>query len=250
MFMTDNCPVRLIKGIILSSYEPDAATAEVVAQYLQDHPDFFKERQALVEQLSLPTHREGAVSLIEIQLKRQREKIVRLEEEITELMSIANGNDQNFHQFMALQEKILSCDTLNQVVSAIEQFAKGLSLTAYVKLLDHTEPKLHISQSSWQRFVTNHLNGKQAYLGRLKKADRERLFANDHSSELGSFVVLPLEKKSPQGMIAFSSEDGGHFQPEMDTFFLHHLAITVSHLVSTLEWNDKGLVHVSNHTST
>ncbi len=248
MFTMDSCPAnfRFIKGVTLSSYEANAATAEVVAQYLQDHPDFFKERQALVEKLSLPLHQEGAVSLVEVQLKRQRQKIAQLEEEITELMSIANGNGQNFHQFMELQEKILSCDTLNQVISTIETFAKALSLTGYVKLLDHRNPKFHINQSNWQRFATNHLNGKPAYLGRFKKADRDLLFADDRSPELGSFVVLPLEKKAPLGIIAFSSEDGGHFQPEMDTFFLRHLAITVSHLVATLEW-DKGVAHVGNH---
>ncbi len=219
----------------MSSYEANAATAEVVAQYLQDHPDFFKQRQDLVEKLSLPAHQEGTVSLVEIQLKRQREKIAQLEEEITELMSMATSNGQHFHQFMSLQEEILNCDTLDQVIITIEKFAKALSLKAYVKLLNHFNPKLHINKSDWQRFVTNHLNGKKAYLGRLKKADRDLLFANDTSPELGSFVVLPLERKEPLGIIAFSSDDGGHFQPEMDTLLLHHLALTLSHLVLTLE---------------
>lgn len=230
-------------------------TAEVVAQYLRDHPDFFKERQELTELLSLPVRQEGAISLVEIKLKRQREKISDLEEEITELMSIATNNGQHFHQFMSLQETILKHHNLSQVVDSIDQFAQDLSLKAHIKLLNIDRPKYHISMDNWQRFATNHFNGKNVYLGRLKKADRDLLFSHDRCPELGSFVVLPLEKSEPLGVIAFSSNDGGHFQPNMDTLFLRHLATVVSHLVSTLKWENNGRNNntldnnVLNHTS-
>jgi len=225
-------------------------TDEVVAQYLRDHPDFFKSKQELVGLMALPVHQEGAVSLVEIQLKRQREQIAALEEEITQLMSIAANNGQHFHQFMTLQAILLKCCTLSQVVDAIHQFSKKLSLTAYIKLLHSDHPKYQISMENWQRFATNHFNGKQAYLGRLKNSDRRLLFANSHCPELGSFVVLPLEKSEPLGIIAFSSDDGGHFQPNMDTLFLRHLAILISHLVSILDWeNNKLTDNVLNHTS-
>lgn len=235
----------------MSLHEADATTAEVVAQYLRDHPDFFKSRQELVEQMALPVRQEGTVSLVEIKLKRQRDKIVELEEEITELMSIAANNGQHFHQFMALQETILKCRDLSEVINSIDKFAKDLSLTAYIKLLggDHN-PKFQIGMESWQRFATNHFNGKAAYLGRLKNSDRNLLFANDSTPELGSFVVLPLEKSEPLGILAFSSQDGGHFQPSMDTLFLRHLSIVVSHLVSSLDWKNNELPNnVVNHTS-
>lgn len=211
-------------------------------------PDFFVERQSLIEKLSLPTRQEGTVSLVEIQLKRQRERIAELEEEITELMSIAANNGQYFHQFMSLQEQILKCDKLEQVISAIKTVANTLSLKAYVKLIGAADTAHHINLENWQRFSTNHFNGKPAYLGRLKSADRELLFKEDNCPELGSFVVLPLEKGEPLGIIAFSSDDGGHFQPNMDTLFLRHLSVVVSHLVSTLEWQDRGLANVISHT--
>ncbi|UGA54740.1 DUF484 family protein [Vibrio sp. VB16] len=234
----------------MSLSKADPMTAEVIAQYLRDHPDFFRERQELTELMSLPVRQEGTVSLVEIKLRRQREKIADLEEEITELMSMAANNGQHFHQFMSLQETILKCHTLSQVVDAINQFSKELSLTAYLKLLHCDNLKHHINMENWQRFATNHFNGKSAYLGRLKKADRDLLFNHDRCPELGSFAILPLEKSKPLGVIAFSSNDGGHFQPSMDTLFLRHLATVVSHLVSTLEWENNGPTNnVLNHTS-
>lgn len=153
----------------MSLFNADDLTEEVVAQFLSDHPDFFTHRQDLVERLSLPVNQEGAVSLVEIQLKRQRERINQLEEQITELMTIAASNGQHFHQFMDLQETILKCHSLRQVISAIEKLANSLSLTVYIKLLDCSKVKYHLDRGNWQRFSTNHLNGKSAYLGRLKK---------------------------------------------------------------------------------
>lgn len=225
----------------MSEFEANHLTAEVVAQYLSDHPDFFKGRESLVESLSLPHHQQGAVSLVGIQLQRQRDRIEALEEEITALMSLAARNDKTFYEFMSLQENLLKCRDLQGVFAAITQTAKGLGLRGYLKLLDHEKNADPLSMESWQRFTTNHLNGKDAYLGRLRQADRTMLFteqqiAEGQVPELGSYVVLPLKRQFAQGLLIFSSEDGGHFQPDMDTLFLRHLALLVSYLCDSLDW--------------
>nr|WP_196298940.1 DUF484 family protein [Vibrio campbellii] len=220
----------------ISEVEADALTAEVVAQYLKDHPDFFVQRPELVDRLSLPHADLGAVSLVHIQMNRQRQRIEELEEEITTLMSLAANNDRTFYEFMDLQGQILKCGDFKQVISAIELKAKDLGLKAYVRLLSQCDATTQLSKESYQRFATNHLNGKEAYLGRLRKVDREALFGDMDVPEMGSYVVLPLVKKQTLGVLAFSSEDGGHFQPDMDTLFLRHLSLVVAHLAQTLVW--------------
>ena len=90
---------------------------------------------------------------------------------------------------------------------------------------------------NYQYFAHRHLASKNAYLGRLRKADRDALFHGISVPEMGSYVILPLEKTQPLGVLAFSSEDGGHFQPDMDTLFLRQLALVVAHLSQTLVWN-------------
>ncbi|MHA2805501.1 DUF484 family protein [Vibrio campbellii] len=220
----------------MSEVEADALTAEVVAQYLKDHPDFFVQRPELVDRLSLPHADLGAVSLVHIQMNRQRQRIEELEEEITTLMSLAANNDRTFYEFMDLQGQILKCGDFKQVISTIELKAKDLGLKAYVRLLSQCDATTQLSKESYQRFATNHLNGKEAYLGRLRKVDREALFGDMDVPEMGSYVVLPLVKKQTLGVLAFSSEDGGHFQPDMDTLFLRHLSLVVAHLAQTLVW--------------
>ncbi|AXX99974.1 DUF484 family protein [Vibrio alfacsensis] len=226
------------KEIQLPSVDADALTAEVVAEYLKDHPDFFVQRPELIDRLSLPHADLGTVSLVHIQMNRQRQRIEELEEEITTLMSLAASNDRTFYEFMDLQGQILKCADFKQVIAAIEQKAKELGLKAYVRLLSQCHAETQLSKESYQRFAMNHLNGKDAYLGRLRKVDREALFGNMDVPEMGSYVVLPLVKQQPLGVLAFSSEDGGHFQPDMDTLFLRHLSLVVAYLAQTLVWHE------------
>jgi uncharacterized protein YigA (DUF484 family) len=165
-------------------------------------------------------------------------------------MSLAAKNDRTFHEFMELQEHVLTCDDLTSVFTAIEEKAKQLSLVAHIRLVDSASSKYAISQEHIQRFSLNHLNGKSAYLGRLRKQDRLELLG-EHTKvpELGSYVVLPLSRDNTQGVLAFSSDDGGHFQPHMDTLFLRHLALVVSHLVKTLPWKSINNERVYSSTS-
>ncbi|MDA0130537.1 DUF484 family protein [Vibrio sp. MarTm2] len=234
----------------MSQIEADALTEEVIAEYLRDNPDFFLSRRELVDRLALPHQEQGTVSLVHVQLNRQRQRIEELEEDITSLMSLAKSNDQTFHEFMALQEQILKCDSLLSVVKAIEEMAKSLGLVAYLRLLESESSYYSLEKESYLRFATNHLNGKEAYLGRMRKADRELLFGDNHRApEMGSYVVLPLKRKSLQGVLAFSSTDGGHFQPHMDTLFLRHLALVLSHLIESLPWQCEQDERISNTSS-
>lgn len=218
--------------------ETTQLSAATVAEYLREHPDFFVRHPSLLEQLSVPASEQGVVSLVHIQLQRQRERIVLLEEEITTLMTLAADNDRTFHDFMQLQEQILRSSTLMEVCRAIENKALEMNLSAYIRLIDCDNSQYALTHESYQRFMTNHLNGKSAYLGRMKKADRAALLGCRDTPEMGSYVVLPLSAESSQGVLAFSSIDGGHFQPHMDTLFLRHLAQVFSYLLDILPWTD------------
>ncbi|RJX65293.1 DUF484 family protein [Vibrio sinensis] len=234
----------------MSQTEANTLTSEVVAEYLRDHPDFFVDRPELLDRLALPHQDLGTVSLVHIQMNRQRQRIEEFEEEITALMSLAANNDKTFHEFMDLQEQILKRDTLDDVIKAIEEKARSLGLLAYVRLFESSMNYPQFNKEQYQRFASSHLNGKTAYLGRMRKADRENLFGEcARAPELGSYVVLPLSKSGLQGILAFSSDDGGHFQPHMDTLFLRHLALVLSHLISTLPWQSQINERISTTSS-
>lgn len=224
----------------MSDSETVELTPDVIEQYLRDNPDFFSHRPELVDRLTLPRAEEGAVSLVHLQLNRQRRRIEELEEEITTLMSLAASNDRTFHAFMDLQGHMLKKESLVDVFNAVETTASLLGLRSYVRFISAPENDYQVEELNWQRFSTNYFNGKEAFLGRLKKQDRNALFGESaRAPEFGSYAVLPLSTKLGQGVLAFSSEDGGHFQPCMDTLFLRHLSAVLTHLVNTLPWREE-----------
>ncbi|MGX9418616.1 DUF484 family protein [Vibrio sp. RC27] len=223
----------------MQSTEVNELTAELVADYLRDNPNFFLTHPELVERIQLPHHQAGTVSLVQIQLTRQRQKIEELEEEITALMSLGANNDRTFHEFVELQQQMFKCRSLYQVIKAIEEKALSLNLKAHIRFMESKESKYLLDKEYWQRFKTNHLNGKQAYLGRMRQADRHGLFGeNSLMPEMGSYVVLPIKSGLVEGFLAYSSEDGGHFQPCMDILFLRHLVSIFSYLIETLPWDE------------
>jgi hypothetical protein len=57
--------------------------AAQVAHYLQTHPDFFHEHELLLEQLSIPHHTGGTVSLISKQLELFRIRYQEMENQLT-----------------------------------------------------------------------------------------------------------------------------------------------------------------------
>lgn len=219
--------------------QPTQLTEDVVAQFLMDHPDFFQQHPELLGRIKVDTPERGVVSLVEVQVSKLRDRIGDLEEEITQLMSLAAKNDRLFHDFANIQKQLLLCENFSQAAKIIEQKALSLDLTAHIKIIDHSHPKYHVDKTALDNFIKKFLNGHSAYLGRLRKAERDSLLAYgglDYSSaELGSFAILPLGQSQPIGVMAFASRDGRHFEPNMDTLFLEQLVSVFHYLL--MQWS-------------
>lgn len=223
----------------INSTEKIKITEDIVAQFLIDNPSFFHQHPELLGRIKVDTPERGAISLVEVQVNNLRERINELEEEITSLMSLAAINDQLFRGFAKVQKALLLCCDFFEAAKVIEEKALSLNLTAHIKLVNHTHPKYTLTQEALDKFLKKFLNGHSVYLGRLRQVERESLFSyvglDLSSAELGSFAILPLGQSQPLGVIAFSSADGGHFQPSMDTVFLEQLVSVFYYLLT--QWN-------------
>lgn len=226
----------------------ERVTAEQVEQFLLDNPSFFLGREALVDQLTIAHQQQGAISLVELQLKRQRDQLQALEAEKSELMSVACHNDRTFRHFMELEKRMLVGHFGEQVVSALELKARDLNLKVVVGVVDHPNTQISISRDNWSRFKTQHMGERGAYLGRLKRSDKELIFGlNSSVFELGSYAVVSFEHPELEGFICFCSEDGGRFQPSQDTLYLSHLAMVTAHQLSSLEWQKVQTLHAQSN---
>lgn len=200
---------------------------QMFALYLADNPDFFTRHPELVSQLSIPHVERGAVSLVEIQLTRLREKVSELEEEITQLMSIAAANETVYRAISQIQTDLFTVSNEMQLQNRLAKLADSLALS--VSLRFFTSEQYPLQRAEVKRIKTSHFAGQSSYLGRLKKADAEVFLR--HPPELGSFLLMPILVKGKEvGFLSFASQDGGHFQPQMNTLFIEQLAEQITAL--------------------
>ena len=71
----------------------DELSEETVCDYLQSHPDFFERNSKLLSLLRLPHETGGTVSLVERQVSMLRQKELKLERQLKELIEVARDND-------------------------------------------------------------------------------------------------------------------------------------------------------------
>lgn len=206
----------------------EALTEDAVAAYLKDNPDFFIRQPSLAAQLRIPHAERGAVSLVEIQLGRLRERVGELEEDITQLMSIAAGNENLFRAFAKAHKALFAAESEDDIHRAVRELAASLNLSVSLRLFDQGHHAL--DRASVDAVKAQHFCGQRIYLGRLRRTDGE-LFVSQ-APELGSYALVPVVKGKELGFLAFASKDGGHFQPSMDTLFVEQVAEHIAILLT------------------
>lgn len=103
----------------------------LIADYLQENPDFFERHPELLQVMRLRHQERGAVSLVERQQTVLRQRIAQMEDEITELMITARRNEELFTYYSELYVNLLKCHSLSEVMDCLEEtFAKQLNMPA------------------------------------------------------------------------------------------------------------------------
>ncbi|WP_028024260.1 DUF484 family protein [Enterovibrio calviensis] len=216
----------------LEGPQAKALTEEAVASYLKDHSDFFLRQPELLAQLRISHAERGTVSLVEIQLGRLRDRVAELEEDITQLMSIAAGNENLFRAFSQTHKALFAANKEQDIHQALRVLATALQLSASLRFYDIGHHALN--KKSVDSVKAAHFCGQRVYLGRLRKAEGEQFVSQ--APELGSYALVPVFAGKEIGFLSFASKDGGHFQPSMDTLFVEQIAEHIGILLN--KWQD------------
>jgi uncharacterized protein YigA (DUF484 family) len=206
-----------------------------VAEYLLSHLDFFGLHPDLLTQLRIPHNERGTVSLVELQLERLRNRVQELEGNIGNLVSLATKNSELFSVFSQAQQKLFQTHNIYQALIILDDLSNQLGLEFSLRLFDSLDEQIFLERRLFDNFRKSRLVARPVYLGRLRKTEAELLF--EQPPQLGSFVVLPLGVDRLIGVLSFSSPDGGHFQPEMDTMFVEQLASVLTRLIHHWEYS-------------
>jgi len=192
---------------------------EDIANYLQEHPQFFEDHAEMLTDIVIPHPYGGrTISLSERQLLALREKNKALEKKLHELLEFAKENDElqlKVHQFTGT---LFGARDLNALQDAIQYQLREIFAVPHValRLWETAPPSAEMltfaDQTPQPVCMHRAMYDTQAWFG-------------ESAEHLRSFAYLPLRQGDQSiGLLILASEDEQRFYPEMGTLFLQRIA--------------------------
>ena len=220
-------------------YVEEELSENAVHDYLVENPDFFERHNSLLSTLRLPHVSGGTVSLVERQVSVLRQKDLKLERKLKDLLEVARANDALASKIHLLALRLLAAEDLAATLLAIEESLRtGFDADQSILVLfgdpgDFKEISvgrfflpLPRDDEALQAFDT-FLNGVSPRCGQVRDAQRDFLFGKE-TDEVGSAALIPLGRKSELGFLAIGSVDAERFHPGMSIDFLTRLGELVA----------------------
>ncbi|NMT63253.1 DUF484 family protein [Marinobacter orientalis] len=229
-------------------------TAEAVADYLRDNPDFFVEQDELLRSLTLPHDSGRAISLVERQVHLFREQRDTLRRELVELVSIARHNDRLFEKSKRLLMQVIEARNLNDMAAAIDDSIRGdfgLDAASVILFTDSELPTaaqgaLHVVAPEVAKArLGGLLEGDRAVCGQFRESERSFLFP-DREEPIASVALVPLRHDELVGVFAVGSCQTGYFDQSMGSLFLTYISDTLSRLLPPILQRHTAAVPVTN----
>ena len=212
-------------------YAEESFSEQAIHDYLEAHPDFFERHPTLLSALKLPHASGEAVSLVERQVSVLRQKDLKLERQLKDLIRVARDNDVLAAKIHQLSLQLLSASDLPATIAAIEEATRsGFGADQSVLVLfgdpdgfDDVDASrffhaIERDSDKLKPFGT-FLNGNGPRCGQVRDAQREFLFQQD-ADDIGSVALVPLGDKAEFGFLAIGSTDSDRFHPGMSIDFL------------------------------
>lgn len=215
-----------------------------VVQYLKENPYFFLRHPALIEQINVPHVVNGAVSLPELVMSRQRIKIKELEQDIRFMVEQAHENVELFDELLLLVIEMSSSKSLQEMLQALNRWAKKLGLSgASVRLFSDSwrlaapldAHQLVIARRVFEPVRIQRFGERQNYLGRLNGPEIQLLLPE--ALNVGSVAISLFGHHGESGMVIFTSRSREHYQYGMGTVMLEKVAQILPRLLS--QWIER-----------
>jgi len=232
---------------------------EDVAQYLQDHPQFFNEYADLLADIQIPNqYDDRVISINERQVISLRERNRVLQDRLLELISFGEENDAIGEKMHRLAIALISVSNMDEFLVALnfslrEDFVVPMIAMRFwdIACCDKDYPELTptsmdvhvIAESLSQPYCGNHV------------ADEIKQWFGEGAEYLNSFSMIPLKTTKTIGLLILGSPDAERFYPEMGTLHLKRLGELVSTTIARYDGietvsSEAAQDHASNEQST
>lgn len=217
-------------------------SAEDVATYLNNNPDFFTQQPDVIESLALSTSPEGTISLAQKQVERLQNRSKQLQEQLAALIDNARQNADLQSRVHQLCLRLMDANNLEELLPSLiselkqefnaDEVALRLFYTGEQTKLPETSEniaQLHADDKNLNVF-DKLLSKQQPVCGRLSKAQKEVLF-NEQAEAVKSVACLPIGHEPCAGLLAIASFDANRFHADMATDYLQFLGEVIMRLL-------------------
>ena len=212
-----------------------------VIRYLQDNPALLMDYPEVLASLSIPHQTGGATSLLERQIKLQREENQQLRAKIDELVGIARDNEELNQRFHRLALELMSTEQLHDVLAMVQDQVQTFFYTDFVcfrflpgvsesgNVLDglYLDPENEIIER-----IKPWIEARKPICGPQPEEITRELFGGD--IRIASCAFIPLYHTRDLGMLCLGSVSAERFGASMGTIFLQHLGELVSNRLKNL----------------
>ena len=193
-------------------------SSDDVVRFLEQHPDFFDQHPQLLEQLHVPHGGNGAISLVERQVKALRERQAVSRERLAELIRVARSNDLLAERVHKLTLRLLHARTTEEICAQIDaSMREDFEVTPCRILLSGSELGV----------VESLLSAGMPRCGHFAESQRTALFG-DQGMQVASMALVPIGAGASRGALLLGSTDPHRFNPGVSTDFLARIGEMIS----------------------
>ena len=175
---------------------------DMVADFLESHPDFFLEREDLLQGMQLPHGDKGSISLVEKQVEVLRERQKKSRRQLKELLNSAERNNDIFTNVRKLVLALISAGRGKEFFDALEKsLKKDFGCKAYSLIVFGDRPKQinhftsRVSAESAREYVGALMKARAPTLGVLRPREQDFLFRHQ-SERVKSAAVLMIRERN------------------------------------------------------
>lgn len=217
------------------STQPDYADTGLsdrnVAEFLKRDKEFFERNSNLLSELRLPHAAGGTVSLVERQVSVLRQRDLKLERQLKELIEVARDNDILAGKIHSLAIRLLGATSLLETVAVIEETVRSGFSADHAVLVLFGEPDdfSDVAAGRFFQVVRRDDEGLKPFstfltttgprCGQVRDAQLTFLYHHD-AEEIGSVAMIPLGDQCGCGFLSIASSDSERFHPGMSIDFL------------------------------
>lgn len=216
-----------------------ALTAEQVAEYLLQNPNFFAERDDVLANMQIPHVRGTSVSLVERQLTVLRQRNDEMRKRLSHLMRVARDNDRLFDKTRRLLLEMLDAQSIEDAVSCIDEHMRHIFKVPFFTLILFADQPVAVGRTESLAKAKTAINSvlastEKSMCGLLRPVELEFLFGEEQGKEVGSAAVVAIEYQQLYGVIAIGSADPNHYNSQVDTLFLRYIAQVFARILPEL----------------